>query len=100
MKRGRRKNHAAMKTMLSVSAMLGGTAMASVETIARRTALMAGGRCSGAEYRRMLQEKIEAVQESVQALARGYDVGAVRAAVAPFHRRVTANARRLRRKGT
>lgn len=96
-RRGSEKGGAAT-AVLSLPLMFGQMAVASVETIARRTRLIAGGTCSRAEYRRMLQEKIDAMQESAVVLASARDTRALRAAVDPFHRRVTANARRLRRK--
>jgi hypothetical protein len=68
-------------------------AMASWETIWHRTALMATGACSPAEYSRMLHEKMRAMQQSSQALMEGRDTEAV---LRPFHRRATANAKRLR----
>jgi hypothetical protein len=102
MKTKKRRRSAKPRTAGALRAlplMFGQMAAASVETIGRRTRLMAGGTCSPAEYRRMLQEKIEAVQESAAALASARDGRGLRAAIDPFHRRVTANARRLRRKG-
>jgi len=68
-------------------------AMASWETIWHRTALMATGACSAAEYSRMVHEKMRALQLSGQALMEGRDTEAV---LRPFHRRATANAKRLR----
>lgn len=81
----------------SLPFMLGEMALASWETITRRSWMMAQGRCSRAEYRRMLAEKIEAAQLSTLALAfpKRVDVAAL---VSPWHRRATANARRLRKK--
>ena len=70
-------------------------AMASWETIARRTAMIARGTCSPAEYQRMLMEKAAALQQSAIAVMTGRGKKAV---LAPWHRRATANARRLRRK--
>jgi hypothetical protein len=68
-------------------------AMASWETIWHRTALMATGACTPAEYGRMVHEKMRAVQQSSLALMEGRDTEAV---LRPFHRRATANAKRLR----
>ena len=68
-------------------------AMASWETIWHRTALMATGACSQAEYGRMMSEKMRAMQQSSCALMAGKDAEAV---VRPFHKHATANARRLR----
>ena len=70
-------------------------AMASWETIARRTAMIARGSLSPAEYQRMIIEKAAALQQSALAVMTGRGK---KAALAPWHRRATANARRLRRK--
>jgi hypothetical protein len=70
-------------------------AFASWETIAWRGAMMAGGSCSAAEYRRMLDEKMRAAQLSALALMRGRDPAVV---LAPWHRAASANARRLRKR--
>jgi len=70
-------------------------AVASWETIARRTLMMAQGACTAAEYRRMAAEKVAAVQISAAALLRGRGQTAV---LAPFVVRARANAKRLRRK--
>ena len=69
---------------------------ASWETILRRTLMMAQGRCSPAEYRRMTAEKAAAVRDSTAALMRGRSKAAV---LAPFVDRTRANVKRLRRKG-
>ena len=71
-------------------------AVASWETILRRTLMMAQGRCSPAEYRRMVAEKAAAVRSSTTALMAGKGESAV---LAPFVTRARANAKRLRRKG-
>ena len=68
-------------------------AMASWETVWHRTALMATGACTQAEYERMLHEKMQAVQLASVALMTGQDTQAV---MRPFHRKATANAKRLR----
>jgi hypothetical protein len=75
--------------------MMAELAMASWETIARRTAMIARGTITTAEYQRMVMEKAAALQQSAIAVmtARGK-----KAALAPWHKRATANARRLRRK--
>ena len=70
-------------------------AMASWETIMRRSLMMAQGACSAAEYRRMAEEKATAMQLSTAALMSGRSQSAV---LAPFVNRARANARRLRRK--
>jgi hypothetical protein len=70
-------------------------AAASWETIFRRSLMIAQGTCSPAEYRRMAEEKMAAVQLSTTALMTGGDETAV---MAPFVKRARANAKRLRRK--
>jgi hypothetical protein len=83
---------------LSLPIMIGEIATSSLETIARRTWMMAQGRCSAAEYRRMVREKAAAAQSSASALARSRGKDAALAILAPWHSRVTANAKRLRGK--
>jgi hypothetical protein len=75
--------------------MMAELAMASWETIARRTAMIARGTVTTAEYQRMLMEKAAAFQQSVIAIMTGRGE---KAAIRPWHERATANARRLRRK--
>jgi hypothetical protein len=67
--------------------------LASWETIARRSWMIATGACSPAECGRMMLEKARAVEESSRALGSG-DLAAI---FAPWHGRATANAKRLRR---
>ena len=69
--------------------------MASWETIARRSLMIIQGACSPAEYQRMAMEKAAAFQRSALAVMTGRGG---KAALAPWHRRATANARRLRQK--
>ena len=68
---------------------------ASWETIMRRSLLMAQGTCSQAEYRRMVAEKMAAVQMATGALVRRKGQAAI---LAPFIGCARANAKRLRRK--
>ena len=68
-------------------------AVASWETVWHRTALMATGACTQAEYERMVGEKMRAMQLSSVALMCGQQPEDV---LRPFHKRATANARRLR----
>lgn len=70
--------------------------LASWETIARRSLMIAAGSCSPAEYRRMVREKAIAMQRSGLALMLSPD--RVSAALAPWHRAARANARRLRKR--
>ena len=73
----------------------GKLAMASWETIARRTAMIARGTVTTAEYQRMVMEKAAALQQSAIAIMTGQGE---KAALRPWYKRATANARRLRRK--
>lgn len=82
---------------LALPLMLAETFWSSVETIGRRTRLMAEGRCTAAEYRRMVEEKVAAAQDSAAVLAGRRGSAGVTALLAPWHRRVKANARRLGR---
>jgi hypothetical protein len=75
-------------------------ALASWETIARRSLLMMSGTCSPNEYHRMAAEKLRALSRSTRVLASGR-TGATAIAAAllrPWHGPATANAKRLRRK--
>ena len=69
--------------------------VASWETIARRSLMMLQGTCSPAEYQRMTTEKVAAIQQSALAVIFGRGK---RQALAPWHKRATANAKRLRAK--
>jgi hypothetical protein len=75
--------------------MMARLAVASWETIFRRTLMIAQGTCTPAEYRRMAEEKLAAVQQSTAALMSGRGEAAM---LAPFVTRARANAKRLRRK--
>ena len=75
--------------------MMAELAMASWETIARRTAMIARGTLGPAEYQRMVIEKAAALQQSAIAVMTGRGK---KAALSPWHKRAAANARRLRRK--
>jgi hypothetical protein len=75
--------------------MMAELAMASWETIARRTAMIARGTITTAEYQRMVMEKAAALQQSAIAIMTGRGE---KAALRPWYNRATANARRLRRK--
>ena len=57
--------------------------------------MIAKGVCTPAEYQRMVFEKAAALQQSAIAVMTGRGN---KAALAPWHKRATANARRLRRK--
>lgn len=68
--------------------------MASWETIFHRSAMMARGTCSRAEYQRMAMEKSAAMRSAAAAMMTGRGQHAI---VAPFLTRARANAKRLRR---
>jgi hypothetical protein len=68
------------------------------ETIARRTMLIAQNRCSKAEYRRMVREKAQAAMETGLRLASSGGQASINSLMAPWYSRVTANAKRLRKK--
>jgi hypothetical protein len=69
-------------------------ATASWETMWHRTTLMMTGACSPAEYQRMVTEKMHAMHLASAAMLAGEDAEAV---LRPFHKRATANAKRLRK---
>jgi len=73
-------------------------AWASWETVAHRSLMMAQGNCSRVEYSRMLLEKMTAARLSAASLAQSSMVPDWSAILAPWHRRATSNARRLRRR--
>jgi hypothetical protein len=75
--------------------MMARLAAASWEIIFRRSLMIAQGTCTPAEYRRMAEEKMAAVQLSTAALLSGRGEAAV---MAPFVNRARANVKRLRRK--
>jgi hypothetical protein len=79
----------------TLSLMMVESAMASWETIARRSAMIARGTYTPAEYQRMVIEKAAALQQSAIAAMTGRGM---KAALDPWHKRATANARRLRRR--
>ena len=74
--------------------MMGELAAASWETMWHRSVLMLSGECSAAEYQRMVAEKMAAMHAAGAAVMTGRDAAAV---LRPFHKRATANARRLRK---
>lgn len=78
--------------------MLAELAFASWETIARRSLMIAQGTCPPAEWQRMVSEKTTAAEQSLAALTGPLDENSLTAALAPWHKRATANAQRLRRK--
>jgi len=82
----------------SVPVMMTELMLASWETIARRTLLMAQNACSPAEYRRMVQEKAEAAATSASRLVSSAGKASMASLLAPWRGRAVANARRLRKK--
>ncbi|MDF2095202.1 hypothetical protein [Aquibaculum arenosum] len=68
---------------------------ASMETIARRSLLIATGNFTLTEYQRMVCEKAKALQGTALAAATGTPTP--EALLAPWHRIAKANAKRLRR---
>ena len=72
--------------------------MASWETIARRTMLMAQNKCSPAEYRRMVEEKAEAAATSGLKFLSSGGRASMTSILAPWRNRAVANARRLRKR--
>jgi hypothetical protein len=76
--------------------MLAEMAVASWETMMIRSMMMATGNCSMIEYQRMVLEKTHAAQLSAKAMMASN--GDVEGALAPWHSRAVANAKRLRRR--
>jgi hypothetical protein len=89
--RKRRKN-------LSLPALMNDLMLASWETMARRTLLIAQGQCSPAEYRRMIEEKARAAAISGRRLVSSAGRTRTVSVLAPWHREAVANAKRLRKK--
>lgn len=83
-------------TPASLPVMMMELAFASWETIGHRALMMAQGTCSVAEYSRMMREKMAASEQSSAALVRSGPMPDWAALMAPWHRRATSNARRLR----
>lgn len=71
-------------------------AVASAETIAHRTWLMATGQCTAAEYALMMAEKLKAAQQTSRIAMSRRAHGA--ALLAPWHRAARRNSKRLRRR--
>ena len=92
------RDEAPIQTIRSLSADHGELLLASWETILPRTMLMSSGRCSPAEYRRMVLEKADAFRQNVTAFSRSTGTPSAAKLIAPWHRRPVANAGRLRRK--
>ena len=67
--------------------------ISSLETIARRSMLMATGACTLGEYTAMVTVKMGALQSSTLTMLTG---GSLSSVMAPWHAGATANAKRLR----
>jgi hypothetical protein len=77
--------------------LLTGLGAASLQTIALRSAMMASGTCSAAEYQRMVREKMmAAMQTSLRMCA--WPPASPAALLVPWHSKAKANARRLSRR--
>lgn len=73
-------------------------AIASWETIARRSLLMAHNCCSPLEYQRMIHEKMQAAAESGMQLWKSGGCASLESLLAPWAKRAAANAKRLRKR--
>ncbi len=79
------------------AALLAELGAASAETIARRLLLMGTGRCSHAEYKKMVDEKIAATQSAW--IAAAFSPWTMWSAMLqPYNQAAKRNARRLRSK--
>jgi hypothetical protein len=85
------------KSAASLPAMMAELTVSSWTTILRRTQLIAEGKCTPAEYQRMMTEKADAARASLMAFT---TPGAPnpQAILQPWLSRATANAQRLRRR--
>jgi hypothetical protein len=93
-RRYRRESHVFQAVRLP--AMMTEMMFSSFETIARRSWMLAQGKCSPTECARMVLEKQQALALSGFAFLRGASAASI---LAPFHRGVTANSERLGRSG-
>ena len=83
---------------VSLPMMMTDLMMASWETIARRTLLVAQNKCSPAEYQRMAREKALAAATSGLRLISSGGGASMASVLAPWHSRAVSNAKRLRKK--
>ena len=91
------KKRRTRRTRSALPGMLTTLGIASAQTIALRTAMMAAGTCTPAEYRRMVREKATAaLQTSMKAAS--WPPASPTSLLAPWHSKATANARRLSRR--
>ena len=92
MMKARRRRKTSLPTMMT------DLMLASWETMTRRTLLIAQNKCSPAEYRQMLDEKIEAATLAGLKLMASGGRATTASLLAPWRRRAVANAKRLRKK--
>jgi hypothetical protein len=83
---------------VSLPMMMTDLIMASWETIARRTLLVAQNKCSPVEYQRMVREKAMAAATSGLRLISSGGRASMASVLGPWHSRAVANAKRLRKK--
>ena len=83
---------------VSLPMMMTDLMMASWETIARRTLLVAQNKCSPAEYQRMVREKALAAATSGLRLISSGGRASMASVLGPWHSRAVSNAKRLRKK--
>lgn len=82
----------------SLPVMMTDLMLASWETMARRTLLIAQNKCSPAEYRRMVREKVAAAATSGIRVISSSGKASMASVLAPWRSRAVANASRLRKK--
>jgi hypothetical protein len=81
----------------SLPSLMTNLTLASWETMARRTMLIAQNTCSPAEYQRMVSEKAAAAMESGMKLFFSGGLASMTSLMAPWSSRATANVKRLRK---
>jgi hypothetical protein len=86
------------KKAVSLPLMKTNLTLASWETVARRMFLISQNRCSQAEYQRMVSEKAAAAMSTGLTLMSSFGQASMTSLMAPWLRRATANAKRLRKK--
>jgi hypothetical protein len=72
--------------------------LASWETVTRRMLLISKNKCSPAEYQRMVSEKAAAAMSTGITLMSSFGQASMASLMAPWLRRASANAKRLRKK--
>lgn len=71
---------------------------ASWETVAHRMLLISQNKCSQAEYLRMVTEKAQAATSTGLAFMSSYGQASMSSLMAPWLKKASANAKRLRKK--